>query len=539
MIKYYADIVFLGGEFRTQDEKRPIAEAVAVSGNTIVAVGGNDDIKRLKGPKTRVVEMEGRLGLPGFWDSHFHYYDWAMARTQLALSDVGDFDECLARVESAANRTKPGDWIVGQGWNETDWPGARMPLKEDLDRVSPDNPVILWRCDLHLSVANSKALQLAGIDENTANPPEGVIEHRQNGQPNGVLREFASNLVKDVVPPPTEADRYRAMKGAMPQMHAMGITSVNDVRLPGGTEGAEVFRIWQKLRRNGDLALRCWVSIPGERIDEAVSVGLTSGFGDDSLRVGYLKFYADGGMGARTAWMLEPFLDDGSGMPLTSVQDLRRAMEKAENAGLAIMVHAIGDRANREIVTLLEERIAARKPGAHLPLLEHRIEHLQMIRPEDIRRLAALNVAACMQPPNLPIDINMIDRCLGARGRFAYSFRSALDAGVPVIFSSDCPVCNPAPLAGIHAAVTRSREDGTPEGGWHPSEKVTVEEAVRAYTISPARVYRMENRLGSVSPGKLADMIVLDRNIFAEAPAQIAKTSVDMTVFDGKIVFEE
>jgi predicted amidohydrolase YtcJ len=414
-----------------------------------------------------------------------------------------------------------------------------MPLKEDLDKVSPEMPVVLWRCDLHLSVANSKALQLAGIDENTENPPEGVIEHHENGLPNGVLREFASNLVKDVVPPPDEEDKYRAMKAAMPKMHAMGIASVNDVRLPGGTEGAEVFRVWQRLRRNDDLALRCWVSLPGERIDEAVSVGLASGFGDDRLRVGYLKFYADGGMGARTAWMIEPFLDAGSGMPLTSVGDLRDAMEKAEKAGLAIMVHAIGDRANREIVALLEERITARKPGANLPLLEHRIEHLQMIRPEDIRRLAALNVAACMQPPNVPIDINMIDRCLGPRGQFAYSFRSVLDAGVPVIFSSDCPVCNPAPLAGIHAAVTRSREDGTPEGGWYPSEKVTVEEAVRAYTISPARVYRMESKLGSISPGKLADMVVLDRNIFTEEPSQIAKTGIDLTLFDGKIVFEQ
>ncbi len=471
MNENYADIVFVNGDFRTQDETRPRVEAVAVSGNKFLAAGCNRDIERLAGRNARVFDMAGRLGLPGFWDSHCHVYEWAIANSRLELSAATGFAECMALVERAARKAQPGAWIVGQGWNETGWPEPRMPQKEDLDRAAPRNPVILWRCDFHLSAANSMALEIAGIDESTPNPPGGVVERRENGEPSGVLREFASNPIRDVLPPPSEEEKYRALKKAVARMHSMGITAVNDVRLPGGTESAEVFRAWQRLHGNGEL-------------------------------------------------------------------DLRTAVQKAEKAGLAVMVHAIGDRANREIVAVLEERIRSRKPGDFLPLLEHRIEHLQTIRPEDLAKLALLNVAACMQPPNLPVDINMIEKCAGRNGKFAYAFRSAIDAGVPVIFSSDCPVCDPAPLGGIHAAATRRRPDGTPEEGWYPDQRVSVQDAVRAYTATPARVHRADRKLGSITPGKLADMVVLNGNIYTEDPMRIHGSRVDLTLFDGRIVFE-
>lgn len=540
-IEMKPELVFLNGNIRTQDETSPVASAVAIGQGRILATGGDDEIKELAGPDTEIVDLGRRLVLPGMTDSHFHYYDWALGLKDLALAEVKNFRELLDRVGARVKETPSGRWILGYGWNESDWPENRMPLRDDLDALAPDHPVALWRCDLHLAAVNSRALELAGIDENTPDPPEGVIARDASGRLNGILRELAPNLVKAVIPEPTGDEIVEALAGGIPFFHSVGLTGVHDIRLMGGLEGASALRAWQRLREENRLTLRCRVSLPGERLDEAVTLGLRTGLGDDYLRIGHIKYFADGGMGARTAWMIDPYLDAECGMPLTPVEELRRAFQKADEAGLAVMVHAIGERANREVIGVYEDLAGKRAAkGRHAPAppaVRHRIEHVQMIRPEDIPRIGRLDLIACVQPHNMILDINMIDECMGPRGRNTYAYRDMIDAGIPVIFSSDAPVCDPRPLVGIHALVTRQRADGTPQGGWYPESRITVDEAVRGYTLLPALTHGVGDRLGSITPGKLADLIVLDRDIYAIDPMEILDTQVDLTVFDGRIAY--
>jgi predicted amidohydrolase YtcJ len=535
------DLILLNGNIRTLDSQKPRARAVGIRGGQIMAVGENDAISALAGRETERVELDGRLLIPGLMDSHFHFYDWAMGRHQLDLARVNSLDELLDQVALTAAKRPQEKWILGQGWNESDWPEHTMPRRDHLDAVAPSHPVALWRCDLHLVSVNSRALELAGIDESTPNPPDGVIEKDASGRPTGILRELAPNLVKSVVPPPNADELVAAMHDGIAYLHTLGLTAVHDARLMGGLEGAAALQAWQLLNEKGKLDLRCWVSLAGERLEEAIALGLRTGLGDERLRIGHVKYFADGGMGARTAWMLEPYLDAEYGMPLGSMAELGQKIAAAEKAGLAVMVHAIGDRANREVITILEEladsRSKAAQPSSIPPVLPHRIEHTQMIRSEDIQRLAKLKVAACVQPHNMILDINMIDESVGARGRFTYAYKEMLDAGIPVLFSSDAPVCDPSPLVGIHAVVTRQRRDGTPEGGWYPEQRIRVEDAVRGYTTVPAAFYGQSDRMGTLTPGKRADMIVLDRDIFEVDPMEIPDARVEMTIFDGRIVY--
>ena len=534
------DLILLNGNIRTLDSQRPQAQAIGIKGGQIIAVGENGAIADLADQKTERIELNGRLAIPGLMDSHFHFYDWAMGRQQLDLARVNALDELLDQVAQAAGQLPQEKWVLGQGWNESDWPEHTMPRRDHLDAVAPSHPVALWRCDLHLVSVNSRALELAGIDESTPDPPDGVIEKDSSGRPTGILRELAPNLVKSVIPPPSADELVAAMRDGITHLHTLGLTAVHDARLMGGLEGAAALKAWQLLNEKGKLDLRCWVSLAGERLEEAIALGLRTGLGDERLRIGHVKYFADGGMGARTAWMLEPYLDAEYGMPLGSMAELGRKIAAAEKAGLAVMVHAIGDRANREIITILEELAESRSKAAQRssapPALPHRIEHTQMIRSEDIQRLAKLKVAACVQPHNMILDINMIDESVGPRGRFTYAYKEMLDAGIPVLFSSDAPVCDPSPLVGIHAAVTRQRRDGTPAGGWYPEQRIRVEDAVRGYTTVPAAFYGQSRDMGTLTPGKRADMIVLDRDIFQVDPMEIADARVEMTIFDGRIV---
>ena len=535
------ELILVNGNLCTQDPNQLRGHAVAIANGRIIAVGDDEDIKSLARSRTEIINLGGRLGLPGMIDSHFHYYDWALGRQQLELADVKFFQELIDRVALAARETSPGSWILGQGWNESDWPENRMPTRTDLDAVAPAHPVALWRCDLHLAAVNSLALERAGIDEKTPDPPEGVIAKDASGKPNGILRELAPNMIKAVIPSPSEEALVGIMRDGIRFLHSLGLTGVCDARLMGGVEGAPALKAWQCLNERGELDLRCWSSIPGERIDEAIALGIRTGLGDDRLRIGHLKYFADGGMGARTAWMIEPYLDAECGMPLCQMDELAEVVGKADQAGLAVMIHAIGDRANREVVTVFEQlekaRVTRGTDTSVSPAVPHRIEHTQMIRSEDIERLARLDVAACVQPHNMILDINMIDESVGPRGRWTYAYRDMLDAGVPVIFSSDSPVCDPSPLVGIHALVTRQRRDGTPEGGWYPEQRITVEEAVRGYTLSPAMTFGRQSELGSISPGKFADLVILDRDIYSVDPMEILDTKVDLTIFEGRIVY--
>jgi len=535
------DLILLNGNICTLDRQKPQAAAIAVKAGRIIAVGENDAIAALAGRQTKRIALDGRLVIPGLMDSHFHFYDWAMGRQQLDLARVNSLDELLKQVAQTAAALPPQEWILGQGWNESDWPEHVMPRRDHLDAVAPAHPVALWRCDLHLAAVNSIALLLAGIDETTPDPPDGVIEKDSSGQPTGILRELAPNLIKAVIPAPEADALVAAMQDGITHLHTLGLTGLHDVRLMGGLEGAPALKAWQLLNERNKLDLRCWVSLAGERLEEAIALGLRTGLGDERLHIGHLKYFADGGMGARTAWMLEPYLDAEYGMPLGSMAQLAKKISAAERAGLAVMVHAIGDRANREIIAVLEQlaelRHQKQEPSFMPPALSHRIEHAQMIRSEDIQRLARLKVAACVQPHNMILDINMIDESVGPLGRYTYAYKEMIDAGISVLLSSDAPVCDPSPLVGIHAAVTRQRRDGTPAGGWYPEQRISVADALRGYTTVPAAFYGQARNMGSLTPGKWADMIVLDRDIFQVDPMEIADARVVMTVFDGRVVY--
>jgi hypothetical protein len=531
------EIVLFNGSIATQNPIKPFAQAVAIGQGTILAVGGNDDIVHPAGPGTEKIDLDGRLVVPGFIDTHIHFYEWSLNRQGVKLNDLTCLEDLLTRVRQAADDRPPGQWIMGQGWNETDWTEPRMPTREVLDSAAPDHPVLLWRCDLHLASANSAALRLAGIDAGTPDPPEGRIERNPTGEPSGILRELAINLVRQAVVPPGADGILEAFEEAAKALHRRGVTGIHDVRLMADRDGACSLQTFQKIEREDRLYLRSWVTLPGDRLDDIIGLGLQTGFGNDRLRLGHVKFFSDGGMGARTGWMIDPYLDAQRGMPLMDMAVLAREIHKADDAGLSVMVHAVGDRANRELIDIFEnlefKRAQSGSPALAIP---HRMEHVQMIRPEDTHRLQRLNVALCVEPANMILDINLIDSAVGEKGKWAYAFRGLMDTGAPVMFSSDCPVCVPDPLVGIHAAVTRQRADGTPEGGWHPENRVTVAEAIQAYTATPAAVHNALD-LGVIAPGKKADLAVLSENILTLPPSMMPLVKIDMTLFDGRIVY--
>jgi predicted amidohydrolase YtcJ len=535
------DLILYNGNLHTQAANQSPATAVAIHNNRIVAVGSDSDVRNLAGSQTRQIDLDGRRVLPGLVDSHFHLHDWALGRRRLVLAEAASLADVLALVARAAAKIPVGGWILGQGWNEIRWPEPRLITRADLDALTPAHPVVLWRSDGHLAVANSLALQAANISAETVNPPQGVIDRDASGQPTGVLRELAINLVRQVVPSPTEAETVAALQDGFTELHHLGLTGIHAFPSMSSDESENPFHAYQRLQASGELSMRLWMLLPGDHLRQAIELGLRTGFGNDSLRVGHVKFFSDGGQGARTAWMLEDYEDTPSrGMPLTPMDELAHAIRRAHKAGLALAIHAIGDRANRELVTVFEQVINdARNSGEPGPRAPHRIEHVQNIRPEDVLRLGRSGVVASVQPIHVPDDYPMIDRSVGPRGRWAYPFRDLLAAGTPLAFGSDCPVASPNPLWGIQAAVTRQMRNGSPAGGWYPGQRLNVAEAVWGFTMGAALVSGREAELGSLAPGKIADLVVLDRDIFAIDPMEIADTRVTMTIFDGKIVFGE
>jgi hypothetical protein len=428
------------------------------------------------------------------------------------------------------------------GLDESRWPEKRLPTRDDLDRVGPDHFIFLRRRDGHLAVANSRVLEQAGVNEATPDPNEGVIERDSTGRPTGTLKERALDLIEPIIPDPTEEETVEAMRSATSAIHSLGVTGVHDMRVWGGTEGRRSFRVWQRLQEEGILELRCWTALPGELLAEAAALGLKTGFGNSSLRIGHLKYFVDGSIGSRTAWMLEPFEPGGNGIPVCGMEELAQNIAKANGSGLAAAIHGIGDRAMRELLRVLEDletRPLGRGASTPRPLsVPNRIEHFQIVHPEDLKRFGRLNLVVSAQPLHITDDIEMHERMIGDRCRRAYPLRSFLEAGGRVIFGSDCPVSDPNPLWGIHAAVTRRRRDGTPEKGWYPEQCLTVDEAVRGYTLNPAVACGRANDLGSITPGKLADLVVLDRDIFEMEPMDIHRAKVELTIFDGRIVFQ-
>jgi len=353
-----------------------------------------------------------------------------------------------------------------------------------------------------------------------------------------VLRELAINLVRQIIPPLPESQAAAHLQAVAQELHALGIVSAHDQRMKDHSEeGPQAFRLYQRLAARGELPLRISCNQEAAHLDELIALGLQSGFGDEWVRLGHVKLFADGSLGARTAWMLEPYEVDphNRGMFLTSPQEMTAVIQQAHRHGIAISIHAIGDRANRTVLDIFAEVLAAGSDTP--PLIPHRIEHVQTIQPEDQPRLAQLGITASMQPLHCTDDIPNTDKLWGPRGRNTYPFRHLLEMGTNLAFGSDAPVASPNPWWGIHAAVTRQRRDGSPAGGWHPEQRLRVEEAVRAYTLGPARAIGQAHQQGRLAPGYLADLILLDRDIFAIPAGQLPATKVLLTILGGSIVY--
>lgn len=520
----------------TQNPDMPIAEAMLIQGSRIVKVGSYESIKNKADDSIKEIDLEGRVVLPGFSDTHIHFYQWAVNYDSIDLSTAISFNDMGKALKSKARSAEKGKWITGLGFNEHDWPMGNIPDRYDLDKIVPDNPVCIWRYDLHMCVANSRALALAGIDSHSSDPLGGIIARDSSGSPTGILRELAINLITRVLEKPGKEEILCNMEKRIKELHGFGITSIHDIRLMGGVDGAEALDHFQELNNRKKLNIRCHVSLAGEMTDQAVGLGLKTGFGNDRLKIGHLKFFADGGMGARTAWMIDKYLDADYGMPAVPLKTIESAVIKAQLSGLSVMVHAIGDRAVREIISMFKR---IEKNNLQKLLIPHRIEHVQMIRDEDLIQLKTLqNVALSCQPNNLTLDIPMIEMSVGENKRYAFRLRSILNTGLPFILNSDAPVCTPNPFIGIYAAVTRCKLDNKPLDGWFKSQALTVEEAVAACTITPCVTQGTGEILGSIAPGKFADVVVLNGNIYSMAPEKIKDIKIDMTIFNGEIVYE-
>lgn len=529
------NLILFDGIVRTLEPARPQATALAISGERIVATGSDDEIRELAVPGAEMLDLCGRAVLPGLTDAHIHF-EWY----SLGLADVDartpTKEAVLRRVAERVAQTPRGQWIRGYGWQQSVWPGGEFPSAADLDAVAPEHPVFLRAQSGHAGWANSLALKLAGITAGTPDPHGGQIVRDRTGEPTGILLEDAMGLVTAAMPEPTAEDVAAAMIPAFENAWRAGLTGIHDF------DGRRCFVAFQLLKERGELGLRVVKNIPVALLDEAVGLGLRTGFGDDWLRIGNVKVFADGALGPRTAAMIEPYdgEPDNRGIVVTDKEEIYERASRAAAHGLAMTVHAIGDKANHDLLDVyatIRAEEAERNSQLQAPnskRLRHRCEHVQLLHPDDYHRLGQLGLIASMQPIHATSDMLMADRYWGRRAAGAYAWRMQLEAGAVLAFGSDCPVEPLNPLYGIHAAVTRRRADGSPgPEGWYPEQRLSVLEAVRGFTWGAAYAAGMEDRLGALAPGRLADLVVLDRDIFTCAAMDIHAAQVLATMIGG------
>ncbi len=536
-----ADTILFNGRVYAMDPRGPHATAVAMRDGRILDVGSDDQVLALRGNRTEVIDLQGKSVLPAFTDSHIHLVEWALQRKQVNLWGVPTLSEALERVKAFSLTLAPGEWLRGGGWDASLWPDldGEWPTAAHLDAVIPDRPVALDSKDLHSLWVNSYTLRLAGIDEHTPDPPGGIIVRDDQGRPTGILKERARELVSRLYPPETETTWVNALQEAQRALWAEGIVAVHVLH---DQEDMRNFRTLQRMHQEGVLRLRALVYFPASRQEDAIRLGLRSGFGDRYVRVGGIKYFADGTLGSRTAALLLPYEGepDNRGVLVTDPDELYRGIRAASEAGLATAVHAIGDRGNREVLNVFDLIRAEERENGRRLSLPHRIEHVQLLYPEDIKRLAQLNLVASMQPIHATQDMLLAQKYWGDRCRYAYAWRSIARAGAWLIFGSDAPVEQPSVFAGIHAAATRQRANGAPKGGWIPEERLCLRTILHAYTLAPAHVEGNASWRGSIYPGKVADLIVLNGDPFWRAyhdPPRLLDLRVEITYFEGEAVF--
>jgi predicted amidohydrolase YtcJ len=526
-------VLLTNARIYTLDSEQPTAEALAVGGGRILALGATDQLLAEFGSRFEVEDLHGRVVLPGLTDAHLHLQLYAQS-LQMIDCETDTRAECLRRVAERARTTPPSEWIRGHGFNQNIWPEG-VGTGAGLDAAAPHNPVYLTHKSYHAAWANQCALDLAGLTASTPDPPGGRLGRGPDGSLDGILyEESAMRLVVDAVPRPTVEAIAQALREALPTLWSVGLTGVHDF------DRRDCFAALQLLHASGALKLRVLKSIPLEDLPLAAGLGLRSGFGDDTLRIGPVKAFMDGALGPQTAAMLAPYegSDDDRGILMMDAAELFEHARLAAENGLSMAVHAIGNRANREVLDAYERLRAYERDQLDSPHLRHRIEHVQVIQPADAGRLAALNVIASMQPLHATSDMVMADRYWGPRTALSYALGTQLEAGACLACGSDAPVESPNPFLGLHAAVTRRRADGSPGvEGWYPVQRLSVMEALRAFTTGAAYAAGMEDRLGRLSPGYLADLIVVEADPFRCDPHELQFILPMATMVGGEWVF--
>jgi predicted amidohydrolase YtcJ len=529
-----ASLVVTGARVWTGDPEMPWAEAVAVSGERIVAVGAAADIEQLTGAETEVIKARGGLLVPGFIDSHVHFLAGGSTIASVQLRDAKTPEEFVERIGAFAASAAPGEWITGGTWDHTNW-GGELPRREWIDAVTQDNPVWIARLDGHMALANSVALKQAGVDADTPDIAGGEIIRGADGRPTGILKDNAMSLVQDAMPEPTQRQLDSYLDAAMGYVAAKGVTTVHDMfdNVADGWLGLETFR---RAEARGDLITRIYAVTPLHEWQKLADDIDRNGRGNEWLKTGGVKGFMDGSLGSHTAAMLEPFTDtpEQSGFLLDSIDNLRAMMLGADGAGLQLNIHAIGDKAIRDLLEIFLD--VAEENGDRDR--RFRMEHAQHIHPDDLPRFAVQEVIASMQPYHAVDDGRWAQRVIGpGRAKTTYAFRSLIESGAHVALGSDWYVAPADPIAGIYAAVTRRTLDGANPDGWVPEQKITVEQALRGYTVEGAYASFEEDRKGMIKAGMLADLVLLDRDLTAIPPETIRNTKVLKTIVGGAVVY--
>lgn len=529
------DLIILNANVHTMDTAQPGAEALAIHANRIIALGSTKDIQSMKGSRTRVIDARGQLVLPGFNDSHVHFLSGGFQLSSVDLRDANSPEEFAERIRRFAEKLPVGRWITGGDWDHERWPDAPLPTKELIDRYTPKTPVFVNRLDGHMSLANSVALKLAGVTRETKDPAGGLIVRDPKGEPTGVLKDAAMSYVWKVIPEPSFEEKLAAARAATSHAAGYGVTSVQDM-----SAGNDV-GVYQTLLDRGELKTRIYAVSPLPDWQRLARVGIRARFGSDMLRIGGLKGFADGSLGSTTAFFFEAYNDAPNTRGLAGDEmfpegAMLERVRAADHAGLQIMIHAIGDRANDQILSIYEQVIKENGQRER----RFRIEHAQHLRPQDIVRFGRDHVIASMQPYHAIDDGRWAEKRIGhQRAKTTYAFRSLLDSGATLAFGTDWTVAPLNPMLSIYAAVTRRTLDGKHPEGWIPEQKISVEEAVRAYTVSSAYAEFSEQEKGTIAPGKLADVVILSRDIFSIDPKEIENVKVMMTIVDGRVVYEK
>ena len=530
-----ADLIITNAKVWTVDAATPRAEAIAVAGERIAAVGSAAEVDGWRGPATRIIDAQGRTVLPGFNDAHVHLLDGGMQLDNVELKDAPSPAEFARRIGERAQATPIGEWVLGGNWDEQAWTPAALPTRALIDKVTPTTPVFVIRHDEHMGLANSVALELAGVNARTPDPPGGTIVHDAKGNPTGILKDAAMGFVKRVAPDPMPERRLRALSRALEHMASLGVTSVQAMG-----SGAADLDLYLAQASAGALTARIRVAPPLTAWVEQAQKGTARSIGLPFLRTGAVKAFADGSLGSTTAFFLHPYTDAPRSYGLLAdemqpLDGMRSRMVQADAAGQQLCIHAIGDRAISMTLDLFGEIVRASGPRDR----RLRIEHSQHVGPQDFARYASVPVIASVQPYHAIDDGRWAEKRIGPeRIKTTYAFRTFLDHKVRLAVGTDWPAAPLNPALTLYAAVTRATLDGKNPGGWVPEQKLTVEEAIEGYTMGSAYAEFEEHEKGSITPGKLADIVILGADPFAIQPAVLRDLLVDVTIVGGKVVFE-